>query len=112
MHAPIVFIPQEPRKHLDDGSWQPLHDLTPALKFGILNVLLPHGPTSLYTDETIRILYEKLINIREDDYILLIGDPTAIAATVMVASEIAGGKLNFLKYDRLAKQYNVVKFSI
>ncbi len=105
-----VWVPQEPRKHLDDGSWAPLYDLSPALKFGTLVLLLPHGTQSLDTKHTIRTIADKMANMERDDYILLIGDPTAIAATVMVATRITGGKLKFLKYDRNEKKYNVVSF--
>jgi hypothetical protein len=108
----IVFVPQEPRRHLEDGSWVPLYDLSPALQFGTLNVLLPHGPQSLYTTETIKTLNKKLEGMTDDDYILLIGDPTAMAATVMVASRIMNGELKLLKYDRNSRKYNVVIFKL
>jgi hypothetical protein len=106
-----VYIPQEPRKREGDG-WRPMYDLTPALKFGTLEVLLPHGPTLLDVSLIVAGLKEKLKHITEDDYIILIGDPVAIAATVLVAGQLTGGKVKLLKYDRNEKLYNVVSFAV
>jgi len=107
----IVFIPQEPRKR-DGEDWRPLYDLSPAVRFGTLEVLMPHGPVMLDTGLVVAGLREKLKHITEDDYIMLIGDPVAIAAVVMVASEINGGFLKFLKYDRSEHRYNVVEYQV
>ena len=105
----IVYIPQEPRKRDDDGGWKPLYDLTPAVRFGSLEILLPHGPMLLDTGVVMAELKEKLKHFTVDDFIMLIGDPSAIAATVLVASQISGGNIKVLKYDRAERQYNSVK---
>jgi hypothetical protein len=110
-HQPVVYVPQEPRKR-DGDNWRPLYDLSPALKFGVINILLPHGPTLLDVGLMVAGLKEKLKHITEDDHILLIGDPVAIAATVLVAGQLTGGKVKLLKYDRNEKLYNVVSFAV
>lgn len=106
-----VFIPQEPRKR-DGDDWKPLYDLSPAVRFGTLEVLLPHGPVLLDTAVVIASLQEKLQHITKEDYVMLIGDPSAIAAVVMVAAHMNGGFLKILKYDRTERQYNVVEYQV
>jgi hypothetical protein len=112
MRNPRVFIPQEPRKRNDNGDWVALFDLTPALKFGELVVLLPHGPMMLDTNLVLGSLKAKLTDFCQDDYLMLIGDPTIIAASVMVASFITDGYVKVLKYDRLEHKYNSMIFDL
>jgi hypothetical protein len=107
-----VFIPQEPRRRDENGDFKPLYDLSPALKFGQLEVLLPHGPILLDTKLMVEGLRSKLANITERDYILLIGDPVACSIVVAIASKFTGGKLRLLKYDRAERLYGVVNFSV
>jgi hypothetical protein len=108
-----VFIPQEPRtRDKTTNDWRPLYDLTPALKFGTLQVLLPHGPMLLATEPMIADLKERLKDYTADDYIMCIGDPSAIAAAVLVAGQINGGKVSLLKYDRNEKQYNPIMYQV
>jgi len=112
MSNPVVYIPQEPRKRDEDGEWKPLYDLSPALRFGTLKMLLPHGPLLLDTSTVMKSLREKLKDFCDNDYIMLIGDPAAIASTIMVASDINDGLVNVLRYDRAEKRYNVVVFEL
>ncbi len=107
-----VFIPQEPRaRDKVSGEWKPLYDLSPAIRFGTLEVLLPHGPILLSTEPTIACLKDRLKDYTDDDYIMCIGDPAAIAAAVLVAGKITGGKVSLLKYSREEKQYNIIHYA-
>jgi hypothetical protein len=110
---PTVFIPQEPRRRdAETGEWRPLHDLTPALKFGIIEILMSHGPVMLDTQALVSNLKEKMKGFTAEDYILCLGDPSAIAVTVMVASKMTGGKVKLLKYDRIEKAYNSIRYEV
>lgn len=111
MSNPRVFIPQEPRRRdPDSGDWMPLFDLSPALKFGVIEILMPHGPILLDTAVVIASLKAQLKDYTDDDYIMCIGDPSAIAAAVLVAGSINKGKITLLKYDRVEKRYNSIKY--
>ena len=47
----VVYIPQEPRKRdVKTGQWVQAFDLSPAIKFGELKVLLPHGSLPIDTE--------------------------------------------------------------
>lgn len=108
---PRVFIPQEPRRRdQESGSWVPVFDLSPALKFGIIEILIPHGPVLLDTATLVTSLRERLKDYTEDDYIMCIGDPSAIAAAVLVAGMINDGCITLLKWDRQLKAYNPIKY--
>jgi hypothetical protein len=41
----------------------------------------------------------------DEDHILAVGDPIAIAVAVMVASRISGGDVTVLKFDRQENAY-------
>lgn len=105
----IVYVPQEPRTRDEFNNWKPLYDLSPALKFGTLELLLPNGPMSLDADSVIATLQEKLDTYTPEDYIMCIGDPAAIAAAVLVAGLNTDGAVTLLKYDRSERQYNIIR---
>ncbi len=103
-----VFVVQQPaifdhRK----GCFEPKYDLSPACVHGELVFLLEPG--NIFKDrmkkarETLR---RKLEDFTGDDFLLAVGDPVAIALTVMLASERVGdAALKLLKWDRKAKTY-------
>lgn len=112
MNVPRVFLPQEPRQRdKESGEWRPLFDLSPAVRFGTIEILLPHGPVLMDSAALIAGLNERLKDYTDDDFIMCIGDPSAIAASVLVAGMKTGGRISLLKYDRNEKQYNVVRLN-
>jgi len=90
----------------------PNRNLVPATKYGILEVLLPHHDVFLDSVTPVKTLRRKLENFSDDDYILLIGDPVAIALSSMVASEVNDGRIQFLKWDKATGTYYIVKVEI
>lgn len=76
-----------------------------ASKFGKLEVLLPAGQIVLSPGPSIFKLKQKLKNYSSDDYLLLIGDPIAIALSAMVAATFNNGRVNFLKWDKQSQNY-------
>lgn len=104
MTRPIVYVVCEPKHKIGDVE-RPSMDLTPAAEYGELSILMPTSQSMLATVPTVRALKEKLRNFTDDDYILPVGDPVLIATVAMVASEINGGRIKFLKWDKGMKQY-------
>lgn len=111
MSKSIVFIPQEPRRlDAQTGRWVPLYDLAPALQFGTLKVLMPNGPTSFDSTSVVEQLKEQMAGYTEQDYIMCIGDPVLIAATVLVAGSLNSGVVTLLKYDRSVRLYSPITY--
>jgi hypothetical protein len=53
-----------------------------------------------------------LKDIKDTDYILLVGDPALIGLTTSVVSYILNGRYNMLKYDRIEKDYFPIRVDI
>ena len=91
-----VYITQEMRGR----------DITDATSFGDIEILLPAGEQASYsTQPTIRKLGRKLGKFTDEDYLLLAGDPAAIALAAAVASRANGGRFKMLKWDRQDGKY-------
>jgi hypothetical protein len=84
-------------------------NLLSAVEYGELKVLLPSGQITLSPGPSVFRLRKKLTDFNDDDYLLLIGDPIAIALAAMVAASINQGKVNFLKWDKQERKYFPVK---
>lgn len=84
-------------------------NILPAKEFGELALLLPEGNILFASQDVVDILYDKLSDFTDSDFLLLIGDPVAIGMATAVAAKINNGSVNFLKWDRQEKKYYVVK---
>jgi len=80
-------------------------NLSPALHYGEVKILLPPGQVVFSPGPSIARLRKALKNFSDDDYLLCVGDPVAIAMASMVAAENNVGKVKFLKWDRQEKKY-------
>jgi len=87
-------------------------NLLPATKYGELKALLPMGQISFSPGPSIFRLRKKLSTYCDKDYLLLVGDPVAIALAAMIASKINHGNVNFLKWDRQEKKYFPINVNI
>ena len=91
----------------------PKRNVLGAAKFGELEAILPPREQIVFaTAPTVRLMRKKLENYCDDDYLIAMGDPIAIAIASMVASEINQGKVNILKYDREQLCYYPVKIDM
>lgn len=97
-----VYVVQEPR-----GI-----NLTPAEQYGELKVLLPPGNVAYSTGPTVSRLKRGLATYADSDYLLMVGDPSAIAVAGAVASMINHGRMKLLKWDRQEMKYYVVQFDL
>jgi len=106
-----VFVTQEKSRKVG-GQWVKEFDLTPALKYGSLEILLPPGQSFFATVPVVRTLKEKLKDFNDDDFLLPIGDPSVMIAAGMVASHVNHGRVKILKWDRIEWSYIAVQFDI
>jgi len=97
-----VFIVQE----------VPGRNLLPAMDYGELHFLLPPGNIAYSSAPTVRRLKQGLHDFSDDDYLLMMGDPAAIAIAGAIAAQTNMGRMNLLKWDRQEHRYYEVQFDI
>jgi len=84
-----------------------------AGRFGELVPMLPPGKQiTLSPAPIVRMFKSILKDYNDNDYILAMGDPAAIAIAAMVASDINHGLINILKWDRENRAYYSVKIDL
>ena len=93
----------------DFGTW----NLTPAMEFGKIKVLLPARRQIIFSSApTVNRLREQLREITDDDYLLLSGDPAAIGVASAIVSEYLNGKLNLLKWEKQERLYYPININL
>lgn len=106
-----VYVVQEPlMRSPQTGDVIRKMDLTPAKEFGELVYLLDWS--SLKNGLELDKLYWAIRNsmdLKEDDYLLLIGHPIAMSIAFRVATE-KSSVVRMLDWDRYNNKYNVVVF--
>ena len=106
-----VFIIQEPVKHGPNGM-EPLMDFRKVLEYGDPIICLPPGKVSLSPGPTIDMLRDKLRTYTDNDYIVSVGDPSAIFIAAMLVGELNRGCCKLLKWDKDIKRYIEVKIDL
>lgn len=82
------------------------HNISSALAFGNIETILPpNAQIAFSVAPTIRRIKRKLETFCDDDYVLLIGDPTAIGVVCSVAASLNSGRYKCLKWDKFDKRY-------
>ena len=110
---PRCFIVQEVRKKdPSTGDMVPVMDFRKVLEYGDPVILLPNGRVGFSPGPTIDSLRDKLRDYSDNDYLVSVGDPTAIFAAAMVVGDINNGRCNILKWDKDSKQYICVQMDI
>jgi len=99
----MVYVTQE-----QEGK-----NILSALKYGEIKILLPPGMQVTFSvGQVVKKLYVELSNFNDADYLLLIGDPVAIAIAAMIASNWNNGKIKVLKWDRQEKIYFPIEIEL
>lgn len=82
------------------------HNISPALAYGNIETILPPNAQIAFSiAPTIRRIKRKLEKFCDDDYLLFIGDPTAIGVVSAVAASVNAGRYKCLKWDKFEKKY-------
>lgn len=91
----------------------PGKNILSAEAYGPLIALLPSMMQIVISaSEAVDILNKKLRVFSDQDYILAIGDPVAIGLASAIAARYNGGRVKFLKWDRVETRYYVVQTNI
>ncbi len=82
------------------------HNITSAMDFGEIEVVLPpRAQVTFSVAPTVARVQRKLEKFCDDDYLLFIGDPTAIAILSAVAAAKNNGRYKCLKWDKYERRY-------
>lgn len=102
-HEPLVYVVQETNTF----------SLAKATRFGFLTPVLPaNRQITMNPQPVIRELKRALRNYCDSDFLLLIGDPAAIALAVFVAGEMNRGRVQLLKWDRELNDYYMLRVDL
>jgi len=82
------------------------HNITPAMQYGEIVTILPPNAQILFSvAPAVARIQRRLEKFSEEDYLVLIGDPSAIGIVCSVAAARNNGRFKLLKWDRREKLY-------
>ena len=91
----------------------PKINIVGALEYGDLNFLLPEFSQMIFSPgPLIRKLRHGLKHFKENDYLLLTGDPALIGVACSLVSDITNGKYNLLKWDKQERKYYPIEINL
>ena len=91
----------------------PKVDVVSANRFGELKALADRREqVHLRPENIINNLKRQLRCFNDDDYLLLIGDPSIIGIACSIASDINMGYYKVLKWDRKREKYHPIEVNI
>ena len=100
----FVYVIQQPAPNINILS---------ASDYGYLVICLPNRDQAiLSTAPYVQKMRKNLQDIRKQDYLLAVGDPTIIALSAIIASEQTNGQFNMLKWDKREYRYYPLEFAI
>ena len=98
---PRVFVVNQPmRRDPATNAWVNAMDLGAAREHGELIFMLPAGRLPADANAIVRAVRRSMASFRPEDYLLLVGDPRAIAIAAAVAADLTDGSLNLLNWRR------------
>lgn len=101
-----VYVVQDHRRYdREKGEYVPAHDLSPALEYGELVYLLTPTAAPWRPDLVIPELRKGLADFRNDDFLLLNGNPILIGWATAVAADINDGFVQLLQWHGREQKY-------
>lgn len=100
--------------HVFVVSESPKHNIAPALDYGEIVVVLPPNLSQVIfsSGPTVQRMKRILEKFGDDDYLLFIGDPTAIAIMASVAAAKNSGRYKALKWDKQERRYLPIQIDL
>ena len=84
-----------------------------AQKYGNFKFLLPEFSQMIFSPgPLVYKLRQGLKNFKEDDHLLLTGDPALIGVACSIVSDITNGKYNLLKWDKQERKYYPIAINL
>jgi len=109
-NLPVVYVIQE-IPGTKDGK--PKINIMGATEFGTFKFLLPELSQIIFSPgPLIYKLRQGLKNFKEEDHLLLTGDPAIIGVACSLVSDITGGKFKLLKWDKQERKYYPIEINL
>ena len=84
-----------------------------AQKYGKFKFLLPEFSQMIFSPGPLIFkLRQGLKDFKEEDHLLLTGDPALIGVACSIVSDITNGKYNLLKWDKQEKKYYPIAINL
>jgi hypothetical protein len=110
MPESIVYVLQE-IPGTQSGS--PKINIMGASKYGEFKFLLPEFSQIIFSPGPLIFKLRKALrNFKEEDYLLLTGDPAIIGVACSIVSDITNGKYQLLKWDKQERKYYPIKINL
>ena len=106
----VYIVQQTMRKR--GGEFVPAFDLTPARKYGDLEYVLPYGVHATHPAMMLRTIRHALRNFKDEDYILMLGDPIACGVATCIAANNNRGRFRALRWDKIARAYDSIEVDL
>ena len=107
---PIVYVIQEIP---GTKSGTPKINIMSASKYGKFKFLLPEFSQIIFSPGPLIFKLRTLLkNYKQEDYLLLIGDPAIIGVACSIVSQLTNGKYNLLKWDKQERQYYPITINL
>jgi len=90
------------------------HNIAPALDYGEIQIVLPPNQSQVIfsSGPTVARIKREMEDFSDDDYLLFIGDPTAIAILATVAASKNHGRFKCLKWDKQERRYIPIQIDL
>ena len=106
----IVYVLQEIP---GPQSGNPKINIMGASKYGEFKFLLPEFSQIIFSPGPLIFKLRKALkDFKEEDYLLLTGDPAIIGVACSIVSDITSGKYQLLKWDKQDKVYYPIKINL
>jgi hypothetical protein len=106
----IVYVLQEIP---GTQAGNPKINIIGASKYGEFKFLLPEFSQIIFSPGPLIFKLRKALkDFKEEDYLLLTGDPAIIGVACSIVSDITSGKYQLLKWDKQERQYYPIKINL
>ena len=107
---PIVYVIQEIP---GTKAGTPKINIMSASKYGKFKFLLPEFSQIIFSPVPLIFKLRTLLkNYKQEDYLLLTGDPAIIGVACSIVSQLTNGKYNLLKWDKQERQYYPITINL
>ena len=107
---PIVYVIQEIP---GTKAGAPKINIMGAAEYGTFKFLLPEFSQIIFSPGPLVFKLRKgLKDFKEEDYLLLTGDPAIIGVACSLVSDTTGGKYKLLKWDKQEKKYYSIEINL
>ena len=107
---PIVYVIQEIP---GTKSGTPKINIMSASKYGKFKFLLPEFSQIIFSPGPLIFKLRTLLkNYKQEDYLLLTGDPAIIGVACSIVSQLTNGKYNLLKWDKQERKYYTIEINL